>query len=113
MGIISISSYNNIVDKLTAAKNKYYSGLSVTGKVSSGTILTAAKTNELFNQCASVTTKSPLTYSFPSVSVGSIVKETVFSTTLNQITAVANCYSNCHSNCHSNCNCDRCSRSPD
>lgn len=116
----SISTFNNIATQLRTARDKYYSGYTVTQNIASGTIMTAAKTNELLNQCTAVSAKSPKVYSFGSVNSGSIIQETIFTTALTNITSVAtcysnchsNCYSNCHSNCHSNCNCET-GRCPD
>lgn len=103
---VNVNIFNDIAKQLKAARDKYYSGYVVTDNITAGTIMTTGKTNELLNQCTAVSAKSPKVYTFGSVSAGSIIQETIFTTTLTNITSVATCYSNCHSNCHSNCNCD-------
>lgn len=112
----AIATFNNIRARLVTARDKYYSGYAVSGTITSGTKMTASTLNTLLSQCTAVSAKSPLVYSFGSVSVGALISETILNTAYTNINNVANCYSNCHSNCHSNCRCNcnvNCGRSPD
>ncbi|MGL5315572.1 MAG: hypothetical protein ACRC92_20125 [Peptostreptococcaceae bacterium] len=105
MSIAYASKFNSVAARLRVARDKYYPGYGVTGDVGGGGLMRATDTNNLMAQCTQVSAKSPLVYSFGSVSAGQLISEAIFNTAYTQINAVANCYSNCHTNCHSNCNC--------